>query len=156
MGSRAKESSAERDELQALITQEGGNFPLAAHDWRYYAEKLRKAKFDLDEAEIKPYLNEKMIEAAFETAGRLFGLSFKSVNVPLYHPDARAWEVTDSQGRHVALFIGDYFARTSKHSALVDVFARSGEAFRRYTSDHRERLQFLEAIGGRTRAAVLR
>src|SRR5262249_3759876 len=58
----------------------------------------------------------KMIEAAFEIARRLFGLSFKPVKVPLYHPDARAWEVTDSLGRHVALFIGDYFARSSKHS----------------------------------------
>src|SRR5262249_7614566 len=72
---RAK-AAVERDALQALITQEGGNFALAPHDWRYYAEKLRKAKFDLDEAEIKPFLQlDKMIEAAFETAHRLFGLS---------------------------------------------------------------------------------
>ena len=113
---RAK-AAGERDALQALVTQEGGNFALAPHDWRYYTEKLRKAKYDLDEAEIKPYFQlDKMIEAAFETAGRLFGLSFKPVNMPLYHPDARAWEVTDAQGRRVALFIGDYFARGSKHS----------------------------------------
>jgi peptidyl-dipeptidase Dcp len=57
-----------------------------------------------------------MIEAAFETARRLFGLTFSPAAVPLYHPDARAWDVTDAQGRHVALFIGDYFARSSKHS----------------------------------------
>jgi peptidyl-dipeptidase Dcp len=127
-GRARRKAGAERDELQALITQEGGNFPLAAHDWRYYSEKLRKAKFDLDEAEIKPYLQlEKMIEAAFETAGRLFGLSFKPVNVPLYHPDARTWEVTDSQGRHVALFIGDYFARTSKHSGAWSTSLRDQE-----------------------------
>jgi peptidyl-dipeptidase Dcp len=113
---RAK-AAGERGALQALVAQEGGNFALAPHDWRYYTEKLRKAKYDLDEAEIKPYFQlDKMIEAAFETAGRLFGLSFKPVNMPLYHPDARAWEVTDAQGRHVALFIGDYFARSSKHS----------------------------------------
>jgi peptidyl-dipeptidase Dcp len=113
---RAK-AAGERNALQALITEEGGNFALAPHDWRYYTEKLRKAKFDLDETEIKPYFQlEKMIEAAFETAHRLFGLSFKPVTAPLYHPDARAWDVTDSQGRHVALFIGDYFARSSKHS----------------------------------------
>ena len=113
---RAK-AAGERDALQALVAQEGGNFALAPHDWRYYTEKLRKAKYDLDEVEIKPYFQlDKMIEAAFETAGRLFGLSFKPVNMPLYHPDARAWEVTDAQGRHVALFIGDYFARGSKHS----------------------------------------
>jgi peptidyl-dipeptidase Dcp len=110
-------AGAERDALQAMIAEEGGNFALAPWDWRYYAEKLRKARYDLDEAEIKPYFQlDKMIEAAFETARRLFGLSFKPVAVPLYHPDARAWEVTDAQGRHVALFIGDYFARGSKHS----------------------------------------
>jgi peptidyl-dipeptidase Dcp len=113
---RAK-AAAERDALQALIAKEGGNFALAPHDWRYYAEKLRKEKFDLDEAEIKPYLQlDKMVEAAFETARRLFGLTFSPAAAPLYHPDVRAWEVTDAQGQHVALFIGDYFARSSKHS----------------------------------------
>jgi len=113
---RAK-AAAERDALQALIAKEGANFALAPHDWRYYAEKLRKAKYDLDEAEIKPYLQlDKMIEAAFEAARRLFGLTFTPAAVTLYHPDARAWDVTDAQGRHVALFIGDYFARSSKHS----------------------------------------
>ena len=113
---RAK-AGAERDALQAMIAQEGGNFALAPWDWRYYAEKLRKARYDLDEAEIKPYFQlDKMIEAAFETARRLFGLRFTPVNVPLYHADARAFEVTDEAGRHVGLFIGDYFARGSKHS----------------------------------------
>jgi peptidyl-dipeptidase Dcp len=113
---RAK-AKAERDALQAMIAQEGGNFALAPHDWRYYTEKLRKTKFDLDEAEIKPYFQlDKMIEAAFETARRLFGLTFTPAAVPLYHPDARAWEVKDKSGAHVGLFIGDYFARASKHS----------------------------------------
>jgi peptidyl-dipeptidase Dcp len=110
-------AKVERDALQAVVAQEGGNFALAPWDWRYYAEKLRKEKFDLDEAEIKPYFQlDKMIEAAFETARRLFGLRFAPVDVPLYHPDARAWDVTDASGRHVGLFIGDYFARGSKHS----------------------------------------
>ena len=115
---RAKlKSVAERDALQEMIAQEGGNFALAAHDWRYYAEKLRKARYDLDESEIKPYFQlDKMIDAAFETATRLFGLTFKPVDVPLYHADARAWDVTDASGKHVGLFIGDYFARGSKHS----------------------------------------
>jgi len=113
---RAK-AAAERDDLQALIAEEGGNFALAPHDWRYYAERLRKARYDLDEAEVKPYFQlERMIEAAFETARRLFGLTFKAADPGLHHPDARAWEVTDAQGRHIALFIGDYFARPSKHS----------------------------------------
>jgi len=113
---RAK-AKAERDALQDMIAQEGGNFALAPWDWRYYAEKLRKKKYDLDEAEIKPYFQlDRMIEAAFETAHRLFGLSFKPADVPLYHPDARAWEVTDASGGHAGLFVGDYFARGSKRS----------------------------------------
>jgi peptidyl-dipeptidase Dcp len=113
---RAK-AQVERDALQKMIAEEGGNFALAPHDWRYYAEKLRKARYDLDEAEIKPYFQlDKMIEAAFETARRLFGLTFTPVSVPLYHSDARAYEVKDAGGRHVGLFIGDYFARGSKHS----------------------------------------
>ena len=124
---RAK-AAGERDALQAVVAQEGGNFDLAPHDWRYYTEKLRKAKFDLDEGEIKPYLQlENMVEAAFETARRLFGLSFKPVSVALYHPDARAWDVTDQQGHHVALFIGDYFARGSKHSGAWSTSLRDQE-----------------------------
>ena len=113
---RAK-AAAERDALQTMIAEEGGNFALEAWDWRYYAEKLRKARYDLDEAEIKPYFQlDKMVAAAFETARRLFGLNFTAVDVPLYHKDARAFEVKDASGRHVGLFIGDYFARSSKHS----------------------------------------
>ncbi len=110
-------ANVERDALQKMIAEEGGNFALAPWDWRYYAEKLRKARYDLDEAEIKPYFQlDKMIEAAFETARRLFGLTFTPVSASLYHPDARAFEVKDAGGKHVGLFIGDYFARSSKHS----------------------------------------
>lgn len=116
-GRALTKAAVERDALQAMIAEEGGNFALAPHDWRYYTEKLRKARYDLDETEIKPHFQlENMIEAAFETARRLFGLSFDRVDAALYHPDARAWNVTDAQGRHLALFIGDYFARPSKHS----------------------------------------
>ena len=110
-------TAVERDDLQAVIAEEGGNFALAPHDWRYYAERLRKARYNLDESELKPYFQlERMIEAAFETAHRLFGLVFKPVDLALYHQDVRAWDVTDAGGRHIALFIGDYFARSSKHS----------------------------------------
>ncbi|HEX4293603.1 MAG TPA: M3 family metallopeptidase [Rhizomicrobium sp.] len=105
----------ERDALQGVIAEEGGNFALAAWDWRYYAEKLRKERYDLDEAEIMPYFQlEKMIEAAFDTAHRLFGLDFHARDdVPVYHPDVWVWEVTRG-GAHVGLFYGDYFARSSK------------------------------------------
>jgi peptidyl-dipeptidase Dcp len=87
-------------------------------DWRYYSEKLRQQQFDLDEATIKPYFQlQKMIEAAFDTATRLFGLTFRPrADVPVYHPDVQAFEVLDKAGSHVALFYGDYFARPGKRS----------------------------------------
>jgi peptidyl-dipeptidase Dcp len=109
---------ADRDELQALITEEGGNFALAPWDWRYYAEKLRQAKANFDDAAIKPYLVlDHMIEAAFDCATRLFGITFtERHDVPAWHPDVRVWEVRDRDGKHKALFYGDYFARTSKRS----------------------------------------
>ena len=109
---------ADRDALQALVQAEGKNFALAPWDWRYYAEKLRKARCDVDEATIKPYFQlEQMIEAAFYTANRLFGLSFeRRRDVAGWHEDVRVWEVRDRAGRHRGLFFGDYFARPSKHS----------------------------------------
>jgi peptidyl-dipeptidase Dcp len=107
---------ADRDALQELAQAEGGNFALAPWDWRFYAEKLRKARFDVDQAEIAPYLSlDNMIAAAFDTAGRLFGLSFhERHDVPVWHPDVRVWEVRGPGDRHVGLFFGDYFARSSK------------------------------------------
>ncbi|MGZ5934531.1 MAG: M3 family metallopeptidase [Rhizomicrobium sp.] len=110
-----RRAQEEAQALQAMIAQEGGNFELAAWDWRYYAEKLRKERYDLDEAEIMPYFQlEKMIEAAFHTAHRLFGLDFhERKDIPVYHPDVRVWEVSRG-GAHVGLFYGDYFARASK------------------------------------------
>jgi peptidyl-dipeptidase Dcp len=108
----------DRDALQEIVRADGSNFAIAPWDWRYYAEKRRQAEFDLDEAEIKPYLQlERLIEAAFDTATRLFGITFTPVaNASTYHPDVRLWEVKDPAGNHVALFIGDYFARPSKRS----------------------------------------
>jgi peptidyl-dipeptidase Dcp len=109
---------ADRDALQELVQQEGGNFKLEPWDWRIYAEKLRQIRCDFDEAEIKPYLQlDRMIEAAFETARRLFGLTFEPrTDIEVWHPDVRVWEVKASDGTHVGLFFGDYFARTSKRS----------------------------------------
>jgi peptidyl-dipeptidase Dcp len=109
---------ADRDALQALVTEEGGNFALAPWDWRYYAEKLRQRRANFDDAAIKPYLTlDHMIEAAFDCASRLFGLSFSERrDIPVWHPDVRVWEVTDAGGHHKALFYGDYFARPSKRS----------------------------------------
>ena len=103
--------------MQALAASEGANIEIEAWDWRYYAEKQRKAEHDLDEAELKPYFQlEAMIQASFDCATRLFGLEFREMtDAPRQHPDARTWEVT-KDGRHMAVFIGDYFARGSKRS----------------------------------------
>lgn len=102
--------------LQAMMHADGINGDLEAWDWHYYAAKRRKVEHDLDEAELKPYLQlERMIEASFACANRLFGLEFAPLDVPLYNEDCRAWEVTRN-GEHVAVFIGDYFARGSKRS----------------------------------------
>jgi peptidyl-dipeptidase Dcp len=106
---------ADRDEMQEIIREEGGNFALAAWDWRYYAEKLRKRRCDFEESEVKPYFTlDKVIEAAFFGARKLFGMTFKPVDVPVWHPDVRAWEVAGADGHHLGLFFGDYFARPSK------------------------------------------
>jgi peptidyl-dipeptidase Dcp len=108
----------EREALQAIVQGQGGNFTVAPWDWRFYAEQQRKAEFDFDDGELKPYLPlERIIEAAFFTASRLFGLSFdERHDIPAYHPDVGTYAVSDAEGRHVGLFLGDYFARPSKRS----------------------------------------
>lgn len=110
------QAEADADVLTSMMHADGINGDLEPWDWRYYSEKRRKAEHDLDEAALKPYLQlDAMIEASFDCAGRLFGLEFRPLDVTLYHEDARAWEVTRG-GEHVAVFIGDYFARGSKRS----------------------------------------
>ena len=109
-------ANADAARLTEMMHNDGVNGDLEPWDWRYYAEKLRAAEYDLDESELKPYFQlDQMIEAAFDTANRLFGLTFHALDVPLYHKDARAWEVRKGD-RHMAVFIGDYFARSSKRS----------------------------------------
>ena len=105
----------EQDALQELVAEEGGNFPLAPWDWRYYAEKLRQRRYDFDDDVLKPYLAlDNMITAAFDTAGKLFGLTFRPrSDIPVYHPDVRVWEVW-REGKTIGLFYGDYFARPGK------------------------------------------
>ncbi len=115
-GPARAQAEADADVLTEMMQEDGLNGPLEPWDWRYYSEKRRKIEHDLDETALKPYLQlDRMIEAAFACAHRLFGLEFARLDVPLYHPDCRAWEVT-REGRHVAVFIGDYFARGSKRS----------------------------------------
>jgi peptidyl-dipeptidase Dcp len=107
----------EAEALQEIVAEEGGNFQVAPWDWRTLAERRRRAEFDFDESAVKPYFQlDRMIEAAFYAASRLFGLNFTERNdVKLYHPDARAWAVSRG-GEPIALFVGDYFARASKRS----------------------------------------
>ncbi|MBY6137661.1 M3 family metallopeptidase [Nocardioides marinus] len=115
-GPAKAQADADAEVLTQMMRADGINGDLQPWDWRYYAAKRRQAEHDLDEAALKPYLQlDRMIEAAFACANRLFGLEFAPLDVPLYHPDCRAWEVTRN-GAHVAVFIGDYFARGSKRS----------------------------------------
>ena len=102
--------------LGRMMRDDGVNEELAAWDWRYYSEKRRRKEHQLDEAEVKPYFQlDRMIDAAFACANRLFGLEFEKLDVPQYHKDVRSWEVK-RDGEHLAVFVGDYFARGSKRS----------------------------------------
>ncbi|MCC6863718.1 MAG: M3 family metallopeptidase [Rhodobacteraceae bacterium] len=102
--------------LEAMLVADGEAGPLEAWDWRYYSEKRRKAEHNLDEVALKPYLSlDAMLGAQFDCANRLFNLEFREIKGSFYHADVRGWEVTRA-GKHIAVFFGDYFARTSKRS----------------------------------------
>ena len=123
------QAEADAQVLERMMREDGVNGDLEPWDWHFYAARRRRAEHDLDEAELKPYLQlDRMIEAAFACANRLFGLEFAPLDVPLYHPDCRAWEVT-RDGCHVAVFIGDYFARGSKRSGAWCSAMRSQARF---------------------------
>jgi peptidyl-dipeptidase Dcp len=115
-GGRDK-AEADRAALQDLASAEGQSTPLEAWDWRYFAEKLRVARYDFDENALKPYLQlEEVVDATFFVAGKLFGLSFNPrPDIVGYHPDVRVWEAV-REGRVIGLFYGDYFARPGKRS----------------------------------------
>jgi peptidyl-dipeptidase Dcp len=106
----------ERDEMQKIINTEGGKFKLEASDWWYYAEKLRKQKYDLDDSELRPYFKlENVREGAFEVAHKLFGITFRPINdAPLPHPEALAYEVKDTDGSHLGVLYMDFFPRPGK------------------------------------------
>ncbi|MEO7979039.1 M3 family metallopeptidase [Flavobacterium sp.] len=106
-------------EMQKIVDAEGGKFKIQAWDYRYYAEKVRKAKYDLDQNEVKPYLQlENLREGMFWVAGELFNLSFKQItDMPVYHPDVRVWEVSNKlTGKVVGLWYFDPYARAGKRS----------------------------------------
>ena len=111
-----KRAKAELADMQAVADSEGKEFKIAAWDWWHYSEKVRKEKYDLDESAIRPYLSlDNVIQGVFNTTNKLWGLNFREIfDIDSYHPDARVWEVTDKDGSHLAIFIGDYFTRSNK------------------------------------------
>src|SRR2546421_420903 len=110
----AKREAAEQ---QKIVDQEKGGFQVAACDWDFYSEKVRKAKYDFDESQLRPYyeLNHVLLDGVFFAAGKLYGLTFKErKDLPVYQPDVRVFDVFDKDGQQLAIFIGDYYARPSK------------------------------------------
>jgi len=108
---------AEAARIQQAITQQGGGFTLAPWDWQYYAEQVRKAEYDLDESQVKPYfeLDRVLRDGVFFAANRLYGITFKPrTDIPVYHPDVRVYEVFDADGSPMALMYFDYFKRDNK------------------------------------------
>ena len=111
-----KRANVEVADMQAVANAEGQNFDIAAWDWWHYSEKVRKEKYDLDESLIKPYLSlDNVLKGVFNTTNKLWGLNFTEIfDLDLYHPDARIWKVSDKDGSHLGIFIGDYFTRSNK------------------------------------------
>ncbi|HJT81394.1 MAG TPA: M3 family metallopeptidase [Chthoniobacterales bacterium] len=110
----AREEAAE---MQAIVDRENGGFKIAAWDWDFYSEKVRKEKYAFDESELRPYfeLDHVLIDGVFFAAGKLYGLTFKErKDLPVYHPDVRVFEVFEADGNPLALFFVDYYARPSK------------------------------------------
>ncbi|HSN69374.1 MAG TPA: M3 family metallopeptidase, partial [Thermoanaerobaculia bacterium] len=119
-------------DMQAVANKEGANITIEPWDYRYYAEKVRKAKYDLDQNQVKPYLQlEKLREGMFWVAGELFNFAFTPVsNVPVYHPDVRVWEVKDkTTGRHIGVWYFDPYAREGKRSGAWMNAYRNQERF---------------------------
>ncbi|MEG1949287.1 MAG: M3 family metallopeptidase [Odoribacter sp.] len=118
-------SKKEANELQKMIEKEGNSFKLAGWDWRYYAEKLKKEQYGLNETEVSQYFPLDQVRmGAFQVANKLYGITFEQRNdLPLPHPDALAFEVKDSDGKHIGIYYADYFPRASKRSgAWMDAF----------------------------------
>ncbi|MBD1424305.1 M3 family metallopeptidase [Sphingobacterium arenae] len=111
-----EKAKAEAADIQKEIDAAGGDFEVAPYDWRYYQEKIRKAKYALNEEEIKPYFSLAAVrQGAFDTANKLYGLSFVALsNVPTYHEEVEVYEVKDNDGEHLGLLYADFFPRESK------------------------------------------
>ena len=126
----AKREAAEQ---QQIVDQEKGGFQIDAADWAFYSEKVRKAKYAFDESELRPYyeLNHVLLDGVFFAAGKLYGLTFKErKDLPVYQPDVRVFDVFDKDGKQLAIFIGDYYARPSKRGgAWMNEYIEQSELF---------------------------
>jgi peptidyl-dipeptidase Dcp len=123
----------EAADMQKIVDQEKGGFQIAACDWDFYSEKVRKAKYAFDESQLRPYyeLNHVIIDGVFFAAGRLYGLTFKERHdLPVYQPDVRVFDVYDRDGKPLAIFIGDYYARPSKQGgAWMNAYVQQSDLF---------------------------
>ena len=123
----------EAGEMQKIVDQENGGFQIAAWDWDFYSEKVRKARYAFDESELRPYyeLNHVIIDGVFFAAGKLYGLTFKERHdLPVYLPEVRVFEVYDRDGKPLALFLGDYYARPSKRGgAWMNAYVEQSDLF---------------------------
>ncbi|HXM12229.1 MAG TPA: peptidyl-dipeptidase Dcp [Terriglobales bacterium] len=111
-------AAREAKDIQAVIDAQKGGFEVQAYDWNFYAEQVRKARYDIDDAQVKPYfeLNSVLENGVFYAANQLYGITFKERHdLPVYQPDVRVFEVFDADGKHLALFYCDYFKRDNKN-----------------------------------------
>src|SRR5437762_1083322 len=124
---------SEAADMQKIVDQEKGGFEIASWDWPYYSEKVRKARYAFDESELRPYyeLNHVILDGVFFAAGKLYGLTFKERHdIPVYQPDVRVFEVYDRDGKPLALFLGDYYARPSKRGgAWMNAYVQQNDLF---------------------------
>src|SRR6184192_1928307 len=120
-------------DMQKIVDQEKGGFQIASWDWDFYSEKVRKARYQFDESDVRPYyeLNHVLVDGVFFAAGKLYGLTFKERHdLPVYQLDVRVWEVYDADGQPLALFLGDYYARPSKRGgAWMNAYVQQSGLF---------------------------
>ena len=111
-------AASEAKDIQAVIDAQKGGFQVQAYDWNFYSERVRKARYDIDDAQVKPYfeLDNVLQNGVFYAATQLYGITFKERHdLPVYHPDVRVFEVFNADGKHLALFYCDYFKRDNKN-----------------------------------------
>jgi peptidyl-dipeptidase Dcp len=126
-------AKCEAADMQKIVDQENGGFQIASWDWDFYSEQVRKARYAFDESELRPYyeLNHVILDGVFYAAGKLYGLTFKERHdIAVYQPDARVFEVYDRDGKPLALFLGDYYARPSKRGgAWMNAYVQQSDLF---------------------------